>query len=106
MEMRKIQFYPPYAYLTSVTVRGKNEESVIQNTYQIVDFLNDEFFEDAQILGPTTPYIPVDMGFHLRSILLKYRDPEKARKILNKMLELFGGNSQFELFINVDPYNF
>ena len=106
MEMRKLQFYPPYAYLTSVTVRGKNEETVIENTFHIVDFLNDEFFEDAQILGPTTPYIPVDMGFHLRSILIKYRDPEKAHRILEKMLNIFGGNSQFELFINVDPYNF
>ena len=106
MEMRKLQFYPPYAYLTSVTVRGKNEESVIENTYQIVDFLNDEFFDEAQILGPTTPYIPVDMGFHLRSILIKYRDPNKAHKILEKMLSLFGNNSQFELFVNVDPYNF
>lgn len=106
MEMRKVQFYPPYSYLTSVTVRGRNEESVIENTYQIVDFLNDEFLDEAQILGPTTPYIPVDMGFHLRSILLKYRNPEKARKILNKMLELFGSNNQYELFVNVDPYNF
>ena len=106
MEMRKLQFYPPYAYLTSVTVRGRDEEKVIENTFHIVDFLNDEFFEDAQILGPTTPYIPVDMGFHLRSILIKYRDPEKAHKILEKMIDIFGGNSQFELFINVDPYNF
>ena len=106
MEMRKLQFYPPYAYLTSVTVRGRNEETVVENTYHIVDFLNDEFYESAQILGPTTPYIPVDMGFHLRSILIKYRDPEKAHKILEKMINIFGGNSQFELFINVDPYNF
>ena len=106
MEMRKMQFYPPYSYLTSVTIRGKNEESVIESTYQIVDFLNDEFLDEAQILGPTTPYIPIDMGFHLRSILLKYRNPEKARKTLNKMLEIFGSNSQFELFVNVDPYNF
>ena len=106
MEMRKLQFYPPYAYLTSVTVRGKNEEVVIENTYHIVDFLNDEFFDEAQILGPATPYIPVDMGFNLRSILIKYRDPEKARIVLAKMLKLFGGNSQFEIFVNVDPYNF
>ena len=106
MEMRKVQFYPPYAYLTSVTVLGKNEDSVIENTYHIVDYLNDEFFDEAQILGPTTPYIPVDMGFHLRSILIKYRDPNKAHQILEKMTELFGSNSQFELFVNVDPYNF
>jgi len=71
-----------------------------------VDFLNDEFFDEAQILGPTTPYVPVDMGFNLRSILIKYRDQEKAHKVLNKMVEIFGGNSQYELFINVDPYNF
>ena len=106
MEMRKLQFYPPYAYLTSVTVRAKSEEIAVENTYHIVDFLNDEFYEDAQILGPTTPYIPVDMGFYLRSILIKYRSPEKAHAILEKMISLFGGNSQFELFINVDPYNF
>ena len=106
MEMRKLQFYPPYAYLTSVSIRGKNEESVIEYTYQIVDFLNDQFFDEAQILGPTTPYIPVEMGLQIRSILVKYKDQAKAQIIFNKMIELFAGNSQFELFINVDPYNF
>ena len=102
MEMRKIQFYPPYAYLASVTLRGKNEEKVIENTYRIVDFLNDEFNEEAQILGPTTPYIPVE----IRSILIKFRDPKKAHQVLEKMVQLFANNSQYELFINIDPYNF
>ena len=106
MEMRKIQFYPPYAYLASVTLRGKNEEKVIENTYRIVDFLNDEFNEEAQILGPTTPYIPVEMGLQVRSILIKNRDPKKAHKVLVKMAQLFSNNSQYELFINIDPYNF
>ena len=106
MEMRKLQFYPPYAYLVSVTVRGKNEDAVITNTYHIVDFLNDAFLDEAQILGPTTPYVPVDMGLHLRSILIKFRDYQKAHTVLEKMVERFGGNSQFELFINIDPYNF
>ena len=106
MEMRKIQFYPPYAYLASVTLRGKNEEKVIENTYRIVDFLNDEFGEEAQILGPTTPYIPVEMGLQIRSILIKFRDPKKAHQVLEKMVQLFANNSQYELFINIDPYNF
>ena len=106
MEMRKLQFYPPYAYLASVTLRGKSEEKIIENTYRVVDFLNDEFLDEAQILGPSTPYIPVEMGLHVRSILLKFRDPNKAHQILEKMVELFGANSQFELFINIDPYNF
>ena len=106
MEMRKLQFYPPYAYLASVSLRGKNEEKIIESTYQIVDYLNDEFLDEAQILGPTTPYIPVEMGLHIRSILVKYRNPNKAHQILEKMVDLFSGNSQYDLFINIDPYNF
>ena len=106
MEMRKLQFYPPYAYLASITIRGKNEDAVITQTYRIVDYLNQEFSEEEQILGPTTPYIPVEMGLHVRSILIKYRRPDKAHQILEKVVALFGGNSQFELFINIDPYNF
>ena len=106
MEMRKLQFYPPYAYLASVTVRAKNEETVIENTYHIVDFLNDEFMDDAQILGPSTPYIPFDMGLHVRSILVKFKDPNKAHVVFEKMQQLFAYNNQYELLINIDPYNF
>ena len=106
MEMRKLQFYPPYVYLASVTLRAKNEESVIENTYRIVDFLNDEFMDTAQILGPSTPYIPYDMGLHVRCILVKFRDPDKAHKIFEKMQQLFAYNNQYELLINIDPYNF
>ena len=106
MELRRMQFYPPYSYLASVTIRGKNEDKVIEQTYRIVDFLNEEFLDEAQILGPSTPYIPVEMGLNVRSILLKFRNPEKAHKILEKMIDLFGTNSQFELFIDIDPFNF
>ena len=106
MEMRKLQFYPPYSYLASVSLRGKNEEKIIESTYQIVDFLNDEFLDEAQILGPSTPYIPVEMGLNIRSILIKYRKPDLAHQILEKMVDIFGDNSQYDLFINIDPYNF
>ena len=106
MEMRRLQFYPPYSYLASVSLRGKNEEKIIENTYQVVDFLNDAFGEEAQILGPTTPYIPVEMGLHIRGILIKFRDPKKAHQVLEKMSQLFGSSSQYDLFINMDPYNF
>ena len=106
MEMRKLQFYPPYAYLASVTLRAKNEETVIENTYRIVDFLNDEFMDTAQILGPSTPYIPFDMGLHVRSILVKFKDPQKAHQIFEKMQQLFAYNSKYELLINIDPYDF
>ena len=106
MEMRKLQFYPPYAYLASVTLRAKNEETLIENVYQIVDFLNDEFMDDGQILGPSTPYVPYDSGYHLRNILVKFKDPNKAHQIFEKLQQLFAYNSQYDLLINIDPYSF
>ena len=62
--------------------------------------------DEAQVLGPSTPYIPFDLGLHVRCILLKYKDPKKAREILDKMRELFAYSSNYELLINIDPYNF
>ena len=106
MEMRKLQFYPPYSYLASVTLRGKNEDKIVESTYQIVDYLNEQLNEDEQILGPTTPYIPVEMGLHVRSIFIKFRQLEKVHIKLEKMASIFSSNNNFELFINIDPYNF
>ena len=43
MEFRRLQSYPPYSYLASVTVAGKNEEHVIEGMVSLIEFLNHEF---------------------------------------------------------------
>ncbi|HHT67611.1 MAG TPA: primosomal protein N' [Erysipelotrichaceae bacterium] len=106
MEMRKLQFYPPYAFLASVTIKGRNEEHVIANAYLIADYLNEQLLEKVQILGPSTPYISIERGFHLRNILIKYVNRELVQSVLNKMQQLFSFNNQYDLLINIDPYNF
>lgn len=106
MEMRKLQFYPPYSFLVGITIKGKNEKKVIESTYQIVDFLNDNLQENAQVLGPSTPYVPYERGLFLRSIQIKYTNRELIRSILQKMQQLYGYSSHFDLLINIDPYNF
>ena len=106
MEMRKIQSYPPYTYLASITLASKNEETAIEGIYRIVDFLNANLLEDAIILGPTTPYIPYEGNKFVRTALIKYKDQAFVRDVLVKLLNQFKNNNQYSISINIDPYNF
>ena len=106
MEYRKIQSYPPYTFLASLTLAGKNEEAVILGMTNLIDILNDEFGDDGQILGPTTPYIPYEGDNYLRTALVKFKNYNLAHQILKKAISIYSGKSQLHLTINIDPYNF
>ena len=106
MEMRKAQSFPPYTFLASVTVSGKNEESVIQYTYVLIDKLNEELKEDAVILGPTTPFIPYENNNHLRSVLIKYKNQELIRNVLERLIKVNSSKGSISISVNIDPYNF
>lgn len=105
MEMRKAQGYPPYTYLASITVSGKVEETVISNTYSIIDLLNEKLKDEAVILGPTTPFVPYENSNHLRLILVKYKNSDYVKNILKQLLAANSGKGNIQLSINIDPYN-
>lgn len=106
MGMRKLQNYPPYYFLTSLTVSGKKEETVISHTYSVVDYLNEHLGDKAIILGPTTPYIARDHLQFLRTVLIKYRDYLAIQNTLKELIEIYAKKSSIDISINIDPYNF
>lgn len=106
MGMRKLQFYPPYCYLCSITLSGKNEEKVIETIYRIIDDINSKLLDEVQTLGPITPYISFEKDVHRRSILLKYKNVEKVRDVLNKIVSTLKRQTQVSISVNIDPYNF
>lgn len=106
MEMRRIQSFPPFTYLASITVSSNNEELTIQGIYDAIDFLNDELGDEVVVLGPTTPYVPYQGNKIIRSALLKYRQPDLVRPALTKLNDRFAKKSQFSLIIDINPYNF
>ena len=106
MEYRRIQSYPPYTFLASLTVAGKNEDYVAEAMVNIIDILNQEFGDNGQVLGPTVPYIPFERDNHLRTALVKFKDAKLAKTILKKVVTLYASKSQIHLSINIDPYNF
>lgn len=106
MGMRKLQNYPPYYFLASLTISGKKEETVITQTYNAVDYLNEQLGDKAVILGPTTPYIARDHLLFLRTILIKYRDYSTIQETLIKLIGLYSKKSSVNIDVNIDPYNF
>ena len=106
MEVRKAQSFPPYTFLASITVSGKVEDTVVDNVYRLIDKLNEELGDDAIVLGPTTPFVPYENNNHVRLILLKYKQHEKVRNVLEKLVKANVQKGSIGLSINIDPYNF
>ena len=71
----------------------------------LIDILNNELGDKAQVLGPTVPYIPYEGNNFLRTALLKFKDYKAIRPTLKKVVSLYAGKS-VHLTINIDPYNF
>lgn len=106
MNMRKIGFYPPYSYIASVSISGKSEDLVVETIYSVVDQLAFEFQDQGVVIGPSTPYLPYQGNQYSRSAIVKYRDQNLARSILNKLLKTLSTKTQISVNIDIDPYNF
>lgn len=106
MEYRRIQNYPPYSFLASITLAGKVEDNVVKNMVYLIDMLNQEFNDNALVLGPTIPYVPYEGNNYLRTALVKFKDYKLAKEIFKKVVSIYANKSQVHLTINIDPYNF
>lgn len=106
MSVRKVSQYPPYTYLTSLELSGKNEETVIDVATQIVEDMLKENFENTSILGPVSPFIAHENSTYHRLILVKYKNSDKIKPYVERLISQLKHNSSVNLKINVDPYNF
>ena len=106
MSVRKVSQYPPYTYLTSLELSGKSEETVIDVATQIVEDMLKENFENTSILGPVSPFIAHENSTYHRLILVKYKNSDKIKPYVERLINQLKHNSSVNLKINVDPYNF
>ena len=106
MRIRHIQQYPPFSFLLLIEVSAKNEEYVILAANDIVNNLNSKLQDEATILGPVAPYIAYQNNTYKRLILIKYKNSDKIKQEINKLLETFKFNNVVNVKINVDPYDF
>ena len=84
----------------------ENIDKVIEAIYQVVSELSEELKDNAQVLGPITPYIAFEKDVHKRSILIKYRDEELIKTVIKKIIDKLKNKTIISITVNIDPYNF
>lgn len=104
---REAFFYPPYARLTSLTLRHRDPVLLRRAAAELADRLRTRF--GRRVLGPMAPPVDRIRDEYLVGLLLKVENgasAQRAREILTDELRRFTENPDFKnitLITDVDP---
>lgn len=103
MQFRKNLKYPPYYYLVSIKVIGKNYEEIITNAKKAKKYLDDNLNKDTIILGPTTASVFKFNNEYRMQIIIKYKYDDKLMDVLKDLDNIFINNKECYLEIDFNP---
>ena len=104
IEERRKYKYPPYTYLTLLTIRSYKEDIAISKANQMRIYLGKKFINKrVDLLGPTVPYISHINNKYLRQILIKYKSYADIEDTLDDLISFSSREKDYELVIDVDP---
>ena len=103
MHFRKNLKYPPYYYLVSIKVIGKNYEEIITNAKKAKKYLDDNLNKDTIILGTTTASVFKFNNEYRMQIIIKYKFDDKLMDVLKDLDNIFINNKECYLEIDFNP---
>lgn len=104
---REAFFYPPYARLTSLTLRHRDPVLLRRGVAALAERLRRRFAR--RVLGPITPAVDRIRGEHIMGLLLKIESgasSTRAREVLAEELRAFAAEQAYRtvsVICNVDP---
>src|SRR5699024_4952898 len=107
MRMRRSFRYPPYVFLTLITVSHTNHVTVVQTMQQIAQLLMSNVNKDTIILGPTPSPIARIKDRYRYQCMIKYRHEPKLKKIIHKIVKKYSKNIQkdgLQITVDFEPY--
>ena len=104
MNFRKKLKYPPYYYLVSLKVIGKDYNKTIESSKKVKTYL-DKSLEEVIILGPTTAQVFKFNNEYRMQIIIKYKKCDNLKNILKELDNLFIMNKDVRLEIDFNPIN-
>ncbi|MBU8877773.1 primosomal protein N' [Bacillus sp. FJAT-29790] len=107
MMMRKIHKYPPFYYVSLITVSHEELMKAVSVTEKITAYIGSRLSKDAICLGPVASPIPRINNRYRYQCLIKYkREPELGRS-LKKMLDHYQQETalgDLQISVDVNPY--
>jgi primosomal protein N' (replication factor Y) (superfamily II helicase) len=106
MMIRKTHHYPPFYYLSLITVSHEHLMTVVSATEKIVSYVRSQVSKDAVILGPAASPIPRINNRYRYQCLIKYKREPNLTKILKTILDQYqlDTNSGLMVSIDVNPF--
>ncbi|MBS4198904.1 primosomal protein N' [Bacillus sp. FJAT-49732] len=107
MVMRKVGSYPPFYYLTLITISHEDLMKTVSTTEKITKYVQSRISNEAIILGPVASPIPRINNRYRYQCLIKYKHEPELKPTLHKVLEHYQQQYIKEglaISIDVNPY--
>lgn len=106
MMMRKVHQYPPFYYITLITVSHPEITKVVSVTEKITSYMRTHLSNKSIVLGPAASPIPRIKNRYRYQCMIKYKDEPKLKLVLREVLDHYQREIGQDLQITVDmnPY--
>lgn len=106
MMVRKIHHYPPFYYLSLITVSHEQLMTAVTTTEQITAYVRSRVSNDTVVLGPAASPIPRINNRYRYQCLIKYKREPDLPMTLKTILDQYqkDSTSGLQVSIDVNPY--
>ena len=105
MAFRNRRNYPPFSYLSSLTLLCEKPENALLIADKIADFLTSH--TNFEILGPSFPYIYKEHSKYRVRLIIKSKNQSLMTKTLHEIVDQFKkecNSKKCSLVLDIDTY--
>ncbi|KIL50419.1 primosomal protein N' [Jeotgalibacillus alimentarius] len=106
MMMRKTAQYPPFYYISLITISHENVNKAAGVCSEIADILKAKLTDQSIILGPVASPIARIQDKYRYQCMIKYKQEPELKSLLKKILDQYSHTGKDAVSINIDvqPY--
>ena len=102
MMIRKTHHYPPFYYLSLITISHEQLITVVSATEKIVNYVRSQLSKEAVVLGPAASPIPRINNRYRYQCLIKYKREPNMTKTLKTILDQYQMDTKSGLLVSID----
>jgi primosomal protein N' (replication factor Y) len=102
MMIRKLHHYPPFYYLSLITVSHEQLMTVVSATEKIVNYVRSQVSSEAVVLGPAASPIPRINNRYRYQCLIKYKREPNLNSALKIILDQHQKDAAKGLQVSID----
>ena len=102
IKIRKDLKYPPYYFISLIKIGSKDYNLSLSESKKIANYIRENISEDMIVLGPSVSGVSRVNKIYYFQIIIKFRNKEKMREILNNVSDL-ENNNKVSISIDINP---